>query len=202
MHATKTLPDGFEAKGTLDLSRNKPALIVMNILAFAALFGFGWLFLRAAIWLRPDIDWGAIQGEISGLTGLFKIILVLVFETIAIILFHEATHGLFFWIFSRERPHFGLRGTYAFASAPEWYFPRAQYMVIGLAPLVVLSLVGLILIALLPVDWIAYLLLFLIFNASGATGDILTIAWLLTRPKNTLARDVGDAITWYENNTP
>ncbi len=198
MQPTKTLPSGFELRSTLDLSKNKLALVLMNVLGLVSLFVFGWLFLKAATWLRPDASWEPLTSlQIVSLLDVLKIILVMAAETVAVVILHEAAHGIFFWVFSGERPHFGLRGAYAYASAPEWYFPRAQYLVIGLAPLVLLSLGGLGLIALLPDAWIVVLWLFMIFNASGAIGDILTVAWLLLQPADTLAQDVGDAISLY-----
>ncbi|HVN53504.1 MAG TPA: DUF3267 domain-containing protein [Anaerolineaceae bacterium] len=198
MRATKTLPAGYTRKTSLDLSKNKFALVLMNLLGFVSLFAFGWLFLQAAAWLRPDATWNQIAAfQIFSLKDLLNIIVLLIGESAAVVVLHEATHGLFFWIFGGERPRFGLRGAYAFASMPDVFFPRPQYIVIGLAPLVLLSLLGLALIAFVPRDWVFAIWLFLIFNASGAIGDILTVVWLLFQPGDVLVQDLGDAVTLY-----
>jgi len=48
----------------------------------------------------------------------------------------------FFWVFTRSRPVFGLRGWYAFAAAPGWFLTRGQYLVTILAPFLILSVLG------------------------------------------------------------
>ena len=63
---------------------------------------------------------------------------------------YEAVHGLFFWLFTRSGPVFRLRLLYASAGAPEWYLPCRQHMVVGVAPLVVITVLGIIVLAVAP----------------------------------------------------
>jgi hypothetical protein len=101
-----------------------------------------------------------------------------------------------FW-FTRTRPVFAFRGYYAYAAAPGWYFPRRQYMLVSLAPLVLLSLLGLVLLAFVPAGWFLTVISFVAFNGSGAIGDLAVFIWLLRQPSTCLAYDVGEAVTLY-----
>jgi hypothetical protein len=121
-------------------------------------------------------------------------VLVLTFLMIVV---HELIHGLFFWLFTRERPTFGFKGAYAYAAAPDWYMPRNQYAIVGLAPLVLMTLAGLVLLPVIPVWAIPALLFVVVTNAAGAVGDIAVVGWLLLQPRATLVNDIGDAVTLY-----
>ena len=68
----------------------------------------------------------------------------------------------------------------------EVYLPRNQYLVVGIAPLVLLTLVGLLLVVIGPVVVVPILILFVAFNAAGAAGDLLMVARLLSYSPETL----------------
>ncbi len=76
-------------------------------------------------------------------------------------------------------PLFGLRGLYAFAAAPGWYIPRNPYLWIGLSPLVLISIFGLLLVPLIPQSVLFAWLFGLTYNAAGAAGDLYFVFWLL-----------------------
>jgi hypothetical protein len=110
---------------------------------------------------------------------------------------HELIHGAFFWIFTGARPIFGLRLAYAYAAAPDWYIPRNAFLMIGLAPLVLISLGGAALLpamppSLLPIWWLA-----LTANASGAVGDLYIVGWLLSKSAHLYINDCGDRMSVY-----
>lgn len=197
MSATQTLPPDFKAIGTFDLRNNPQALLQLNILGFvlfavtAALF---WYILQI---VRPVEAQAGMAIGFSDLNGVLQIILAVIATTVVMIVLHEAAHGLFFWWFTRSRPKFAFRGTYAYACAPTWYIPKRQYLVVALAPLVLLSLLGVALMAVIPAEGFTLLLLFLVSNASGAIGDLWVVGWLLRQSAPTYALDEGDAVTLY-----
>jgi hypothetical protein len=116
-----------------------------------------------------------------------------------VIVLHEAVHGIGFWAFTRQRPRFGFKGWYAYAAMPEnVYLTRNPNIVVGLAPLVVLTVLGLALAPLLPLSVLPTLVCFLTLNAAGAVGDMFWIIWLLRRPANALISDLGDKMVVYE----
>ena len=65
---------------------------------------------------------------------------------------HEAVHGLFFWLYTRDRPRFGFKGWYLYASAPGWYLSRNRFLVVGLSPLVTMTAAALGLAMVVPPD--------------------------------------------------
>lgn len=197
MNATRELPEGYQQTYRLDLTRNKKALVWMNVVGTVLLVIFGWLFLRWIIWLRPQ-DVGALGFNVSGLLSWLIFILVLLAATVAVIFIHEGVHGLAFWLLFHQKPTFGFRGAYAFAASPGWYLPRAPYLVVATAPLVILSLISLGLMMVVPAGWLLPILLFAALNASGAVGDLAVTIWLLFKPAATLVEDTGETITFYE----
>ncbi len=193
MRAVKTLPAGYAEAGKIDLDNNRVALFWLNVAGLVLLFPTGWLLWLAVFWLRPDFR---MQGTVSG-GEFFLLIAAMLVALVVMVVVHEAIHGIFFWLFTRERPVFGFKGWYAYAAAPGWYIPRAAYFVAALAPLVLMTLGGLALLPLVP-EWLLLVVLFIVWiNAVGAVGDIAVVGWLLLQPASVLAQDLGDAVILY-----
>ena len=190
MNAVKDLPPNYHHRKMLDLSSSRTVLW-LNLLAIPLLFLFGWLFSRVIILLRSlnpfqNGFWGIVStfsgwGLIAILAGVILMLVV-----------HELIHGLFFWVFTRERPKFALRSGYAFAAAPEWYLPKIQYAIVGLSPLILISIAGILLAASMPPSIAPYPLFIATFNAAGSLGDIIVVFWVSRQPRSILVRDLGD----------
>jgi hypothetical protein len=197
MEPSKTLPSHYVLKGTLDINNNLPVMLLLNLVGLVLLLASGWLVLRAAFWLRPAEAGPAFSLHIqNGIDGL-KLILAVLLITVGMLILHEAIHGLFFWLFTGSRPKFGIGPGYAFAAAPEWYLPRNLYFIVGIAPLVLITLMGLILLAIAPPAWFLSLLALISFNISGAVGDLAVAVWLIKQPPTCLACDSGSSVTLY-----
>ncbi len=190
----QTLPPHYQRHAALDLSQNKTALIGLNIAALVLFFASGWLVLQIVPLLRPH---DAGQNVSFGGTDMLIFSVALIGLVIFQIVLHELIHGLFFWIFTRDRPVFGFKGLYAYAAAPNWYMPHTQHLIVGLAPLVLITLAGFGLIAVMPLAAVPLLMLLIVINAAGAVGDIAMVAWEAVQPRGTLVHDTGDAITLY-----
>jgi hypothetical protein len=189
MHPVRTLPASYKPHATLDLSHDIRALIALNILGVLIFLGFGWMLLWLIPLLRPE------PSLAFNVTWVDMVIMLVALFLIVVL--HELVHGLFFWLFTRERPLFGFKGAYAYAAAPDWYIPRNHYLVVGLAPLVLLSLLGIALIPLVPAAALLPMLVVLSAHAGGASGDLFVVGWCLLQPASLLVRDVGDAMTLY-----
>lgn len=202
MRATKTLPEQYQAYATIALAKNKGLFLLLNLVGLGLFIGFGWLFVRIALLLRPDvtpllhvIDFTSTGGVLITLPFVWIPGTLAAFFVVPVL--HEATHGVFFWLFTRARPRFAYKVVYAYAAAPDWYLPRGPYLLVGLAPLVLLSLLGVALQPFLPLPLQPFLIACLVLNAAGAVGDIAMTCWLLLQPASLLARDTGDAVTLY-----
>jgi hypothetical protein len=194
--ATKVLPEGYKSVWTFNLTRTKE-IIWLNVMSII-LFGISlWVFTFLTRLLRPGLfDAGFlfttkdIQGALIDLVSLLVAIVIM-------LTVHEGFHGLFFWIFSHSRPVFAFKGYYASASAPGWYFPHWQYILVGLAPLVFITLIGVACLAWLPPALILPTWLILVFNTSGAVGDLWVVVNLLRFPASTYILDSGDASEFF-----
>lgn len=195
MRATKMLPDSYREIAVTDLSKNRSLMLGLTLCGLLLFFVFGYLFWSAANLLVPGfIGSGRVTVD---LWIALEVIGVLAVIVIAILLLHELTHGLFFWLFTRELPVFGLKALFAYAAAPNWYIPRVPFIIIGLAPIVLLTLLGLALIPLVPPLIILALVFALTMNATGAVGDLYIVIFLLTRPAIVIVRDYGDGMAYY-----
>ncbi len=190
MQATKVLPSNYHHQKTLDLSSSR-VVLWLNLAAIPLLFFYGWFFNWVIFSLRPfspfQIGVFRILTSFSG-WGLIALLLSIIF----MLLFHELVHGLFFWLFTHKRPKFALRAGYAYAAAPDWFLPSSQYIIVGLSPFFVISILCIFLGILVTASVIPYLLLIATFNAAGALGDLIVVAWVFWHPKNILVKDEGD----------
>ena len=168
-------------------------MIGMNVMGVLLLFIFGWLFMGVAAALNPEFFWLELQilvGTLSVPAFLLTIVLVIVL--------HELSHALFFWLFSREMPKVGFNLLYAYAAAPDWYFTRRQFVLIGLAPVLLLTLAGIAAMPLVSFITVPRIILALTVNAAGAVGDFIVVMWALGQPANILLRDEGTAVSVYK----
>ena len=189
---TNVRPENAVLVYSLNLKKNKAALWAMNGASVLLLFLFGWLFLWYLLRVRPGI-----LAEVASIRfGLFfPIALIGVYAVMIVV--HELIHGLFFWIFTRQRPKFGFRGWYAYAAAPGWFFPRRQYVVVGLAPFALLSILGMILMAILPAEMVVIALFVTIINAASSVGDLWVIFRLICQRRQVIVEDQGDGVSFY-----
>lgn len=197
MQATRTLPDGYRKIGTLDVSKNERLLLLLNLAGLVGLAVSGWLFLMILARLRPTVTASAFRFEIRSLGEMVLIIGAILALLVFHIILHEAIHGVFFWLFTRSQPQFAFRWVYAYAAAPDWYLPRNLFLITTLAPLVLISLAGVVLFSFAPTAWLLPIWFVLIMNAGGAVGDVLVAVWLLRQPPDCLAQDRGDAVTLF-----
>ncbi|GCE48902.1 putative zincin peptidase [Thermosporothrix hazakensis] len=144
------------------------ALAVLNMLTY---------FWHYGQWF-PSLSWGSV----------FLWVVVSISSYIIILPVHEAIHALaiLFW---GGRPHFGLKLPLAlFCGARAQLFRRDQYRMIALAPLVVLTVAGLLVLFWQP-GLAGYLWFALAGNISGAAGDILVAQRVRRFPAETLFED-------------
>ncbi|HZR44721.1 MAG TPA: DUF3267 domain-containing protein [Ktedonobacteraceae bacterium] len=157
------------------LARFSLLLLIIGVIFFAGLD------LVASFLQRPTS---------SGVT-LVGVILWLVFNILGYIIIlpiHEAIHGLAF-AFWGGKPYFGTKLPLAlYCGAKNQLFRRNQYLVVGLAPLVVITLAGIILTLFSPV-LASYTIFATAGNFSGAAGDVMVARRLLRQSNQLLVED-------------
>ncbi len=189
---TRQLPEGYRLTYSLYLKADKSAVLWMQVATIPAFILSAWFFAWLVLEFRAD----AIR-DIGRFNNL-ALLLGLVAVNFVVLVVHELAHGLFIWFFTRHRPIYGWHWFYAYAGAPDWYFDKLRYIVIALAPLVMISAIGIVLILVSPAPVVLFLLGITIFNATGAVGDLWLVLKSLFEPEDVLIRDTGDGFEFYQ----
>lgn len=157
------------------------ALLSLLMLVIGGVF-FALLNLAAYAWQT----YAAIAGR--GGWGLLLWIIINIVGYILILPLHELVHAAAFLLWG-GRPYFGTRLPYAlYCGAKNQLFRRNQYLVVGLAPLVVITLAGIIFTLVSPA-LASYTIFATVGNISGAAGDVWAVRRLLRLPPSVLVED-------------
>jgi signal transduction histidine kinase len=126
--------------------------------------------------------------SIKGGWGLLLWFVINIVGYILILPIHELVHAAVFTLWG-GKPYFGTKMPYAlYCGAKLQLFRRNQYLVVGLAPLVVITLAGIIFTLVSPA-LASYTIFATVGNISGAAGD-LWVSWRLLRlPHSVLVED-------------
>ncbi len=109
---------------------------------------------------------------------------------VVIIFLHEGVHGAVA-LLSGHRPIFGMRPPYFYTTFTE-KVPRGRFIIIALAPLVVLNI---IFVALFATGFLKVFTYFcLLVNTIGAVGDLWIILRLSGHDRGTLIQDTKNGI--------
>ncbi len=190
---TAALPAGYAFGFHIDLQKDKRLFALVNggaAVIAAAMLGLG-MAVHPLRTLFSSMGQALEEGQ---LIAYFAPILVIGLGSLLYIILHELTHGIFMLAFSGVKPNFGFTGAYAYAGS-EVYFCKAHYLVIALAPVVLLGIVLAVLTAVLPEYWFWPIYFIQIVNLSGAAGDLYVTCRFLRLPKDILVQDTGIAMT-------
>jgi len=194
----RSLPQGFIPIHHLDI-RDKKVLLKLNFWSLGLLIATWVGFSRLANLVHPQAQ-GLISFSINRIVDALIFAGVLLGITAITLLFHEALHGLFFRIFTKESPRYGFKGFYAFAAAPDWYLPKHNYLVTALAPFLGISILAILGLFFTNPAWALVWLWIFVFNASGSVGD-LWVVWVIIRsPADVLICDAGDIVEIFSIN--
>jgi hypothetical protein len=185
MRTTKNLPETHSFAWEADVEKDRRLMWLLQLLALPWAMVVVLLLGMYAFLVRSDI---VFEPEFILPFWAIPILLLTFILTIGL---HELVHGILFWVYTRERPRFGFKWVYAYAAAPGWYFSTKIYWLIGLGPLVFLSLLGMALLPFVPLAWLPYLMLGLFLNSAGAIGDLYIVIRLAFEPTGTLVHDHG-----------
>lgn len=192
--ATRSLPETYSLVENLDISHNRSAGLILNLAAVVSFLIFGWGMIGLAGAIRPELKGPEFSVTTNNIAGLVWSVVGIIVVTLCVLAVHEAIHALFFWTFTGSRPEFGLSLTYAFTAAPAWYIPRKKYLLIALAPVVLITLGGVTALMVIREDWILGLIFLIAMNFSGSVGDMMVVIKLLRKPAGVLAQDYGHGV--------
>lgn len=156
------------------------ALLSLLMLVIGGIF-FSVLNIAAYAW-RAHIS---IQ---TGGWALFLWIVINIVGYFVILPVHEVIHGAAFALWG-GKPYFGTKLPYAlYCGARNQLFRRNQYLVVGLAPLVVITLAGIIFTLVSPA-LASYTIFATVGNFAGAAGDVWVARKLVRLPPSVLVED-------------
>lgn len=160
------------------------------------MFGISAVFFVALNFAAYEMQFHTLIGNISVLSILIWIV-INILGYVIILPLHEIIHGLVFALWG-GKPFFGAKLPFAlYCGAKKQLFRRNQYLVVGLTPLVVITLAGIILTLLAP-RLAAYTLLATTGNFSGAAGDIWVARRISRQPRDILVEDTETGYSAWE----
>lgn len=187
----KELPNGYKEVYSIDAGNIKTGLI-LNLIGLPIM-----IVMFIILMVIKSLVCGKINFDLSdGETSLVLFILCIVM--ILYIIIHELTHGLFYKLFTKEKLKFGLKLTCAYCGVPTVYMKKIPMIITALAPFVIYSLIGVVLMIVVPYN-VIFLAIDILFSAhvAGCVGDIYVSFLLIKYPKETLVNDTGAKQTFY-----
>lgn len=166
----------------LEPQQLRPMLVLSVVMLVMATVFFGVLTI-AAYFAQTHNTHGQIGGW-----ALLLWLGINILSYIVVLFLHEGIHALAFICWG-GKPYFGAKLPVAlYCGAKNQLFRRNQYLVVGLAPLVVITVVAVIFTLCYPA-LASYTLLGSIGNFSGAAGDVWGVMKILRQPRNVFVED-------------
>lgn len=166
----------FKEIGSFSINDKRPRLALSMLFLLIAGVGVG-IILLTKVYLNNIVP-----------------ILVIILSVIGFIAIHELIHIIFMSIFSKGKINVSVRFP-TIAVGSDAYFNKSQYIVIALAPVVVLGIICLICLLLFSYKFLFAMLL--ILNFAAATGDYILTFYALKQKKNTYFVDKAEKTMLY-----
>ena len=116
-----------------------------------------------------------------------------------LIIFHELIHGIFFKLFNKEgKVKFGFKNGLAYATSPNSFYSRWQFLLILLAPFVLITLILWLLYAYREISPYAFVWL-ASFHGSACIGDFYFCYLVTKAPAHSYVEDTEQGINFYSN---
>lgn len=180
----------------LDFRDNKQLMLISYALRLIGAVAFSTVFYFIVQQLYPTQSISLeslITIKLEGGPDIISILLIVI-AVVGVLWFHEMIHATVFFIHTGAPPHIGIRGPIIFASAVGYLNTRNVMIVNALAPFVVISMLGMLLLAVVPQGLLAWLFIPTVANSAAAGGDFMAVYWLLSLPKGSQIEDHGDVL--------
>jgi hypothetical protein len=183
--------NGRKEIGKLEMT--KEVVYTLNGMGILALFAFGFFFTSLYTLFTGNIGFNYTSGTI----------LISVALVIGTFVMHELIHGAFMSKYG-GKPSYGAGIAHYilpyFYATTKTIFTRNQFIVIAIAPLVVISLVAIGIMAAFP-SIAHWMIIPFVLNGSGAVGDMWVIRNILRCPKHVLLEDQKSGLIIYGKET-
>ena len=184
----------FKQIDSLNFRDNKKQLLLSYLLRVLGLVIFGVLFLLVISYLTNSSEITLIELiniEIKSIPPVLSIVLIIL-DVVFVIFFHEIIHALVVFITHGQKPQIGIRGLIVYAAAPDSVLTKSQFIITALAPFLVISILGCLLILFIPHSLWSWVFIPMVINAAAAGGDFMAVVWALKQPKEAKFIDKGD----------
>lgn len=184
----KHLPVGYRPVKTVDLTEDKKRALVLNAGAIIIMI----FILISGLFISPIKSF-----EIDGIFSLAVKIAVVILGVVLYVILHELIHGIAIKLLTGTKPFYGVTKGAAFAGT-ECFLDRKTYILIALAPLVVLTISLGIISLNSESGWFWLFHILQSFNIGGCIGDIYVMHIIMGFDKDVLVFDKGSSMTFYE----
>ncbi len=181
------LPDGYQEILYWTITAKPGRFLLLQLLAVPLFILFGAFYSWIGVQVSRDLPTSTLTFS-AGECGMLLLVVPLT------LILHELTHGVFMRVYG-ARPQYGVlwKQLMFYATSPGYAFRRNSYLVIALAPLIILSLfaiAGMIWFA--GTGWMALIGLSGVLNGSGAIGDLWVAMKVLGYPEEAYVMDERD----------
>jgi hypothetical protein len=191
MKPMRTLPENYIHCDTLESGKHKT---LQGVLALAGIGAF-LIFWQAIKYIFPDFV-GALRigNTVSErIAGAGRILLGI----FIIVILHEGIHGLIMQLFTGTWPPVKVKLFYAYVDASNWYLPQNIAMAMNLAPVVLLSAIGVLLLSFESPPVLQMIFWGVLFNVAGSVNDVAVALWLSLQPDTVLVKNSGNTLSIY-----
>lgn len=185
------LPDGYSLYRNIDLNTDN----IKTAVQVAAFVTLAVMVVPAGIAVPPWRTQAFVPLSLLSVAYLLLFVAVSVF---GYMLLHELVHGICFRVFGGGKARYGNQLPSYLYAASDRYIAKSRYVLIGLAPLVVLTILFSIACVLVPQSWFWIPYFALTSNVAGCAGDVYVCLFVLPRvPNDALVLDSGVAMEIY-----
>ena len=177
MKSTQMLPSTYISYKNFKPTKWRKTNWVMWTIGIA-LAWLAYSFLRRlAEILRPDFQSRPLHFQAPTPERLWAILILVVILAIVFAI-HELIHAIFLYFFTGHFPSLVTGGGGLAIRLPGWYIPRDQFLIANLAPFIVITLMGVLLLLAMPQSYISLTVFFTAMNIAGSIADIFSSAYL------------------------
>lgn len=191
---------GLKLYSALDFRNNKGQLGISYALRFLSAPVFGFLFMLYIVQTGNGAEMSLKDYLSIGIEGVpdYISILLLVVDLVFVLYIHELTHALVLLLTHKHPPKIGMNGLVIYAASPDALLTKGQFIAAALAPFILISALGLMLMSLIPLQHISWVFIPVTVNAAAAGGDFMAVIWSLRHKEGLLYNDLGDITNAYE----